>query len=554
MSVDDPARSGPPADDVPAHDVPADPVPTAEVPTGRVTGEVPADHTRPTPPPAGERRTGRATLRPLVRRLHFYAGLLIAPFLLVAAVTGLLYAGSFQAEKIVYAHELRTEVRDSTVPLSQQVDAALKAHPDGTLKAVRPSAEAGDTTRVVLDAPGTAADNSLAVFVDPYTGKVRGALESYGSSGALPLRATIDHLHRDLLLGEPGRYYSELAASWLWIVALGGVVLWLGRRRAARRLRGTTGRRRTLSLHGTVGLWSAVALVALSATGLTWSAYAGENIGRLQDALGGATPTVSTTLPTTDHGHDGEHADHDGAHTDHAPGHEGHGTGHEGHGTPGQEGHGKGHANHTGGTSATGHGAHSATDATSYAGLDTVLGTARREGLSGPVELTAPTPEAPAYVVQQIDKQWPQHLDSIAVDPANGEVTDRLDFADYPLLAKLTRWGIDIHMGVLFGLANQVVLAVLMAALVLLILWGYRMWWQRRPDPANRTGFALGRPYPRGAWRKAPMPVVLALLAGAAVVGWFLPLFGIPLAAFLVVDAAVGRYAYSRRAFGRSAT
>ncbi|QBJ20916.1 PepSY domain-containing protein [Kocuria marina subsp. indica] len=29
----------------------------------------------------------------------------------------------------------------------------------------------------------------------------------------LPLRTTIDWLHRDLLLGEPGRLYSELAAS-----------------------------------------------------------------------------------------------------------------------------------------------------------------------------------------------------------------------------------------------------------------------------------------------------------------------------------------------------
>ncbi|AZS76006.1 hypothetical protein DDE74_38645 [Streptomyces lydicus] len=36
------------------------------------------------------RRTGWAALRPLVLRLHFYAGVLIAPFLLVAAVTGLL--------------------------------------------------------------------------------------------------------------------------------------------------------------------------------------------------------------------------------------------------------------------------------------------------------------------------------------------------------------------------------------------------------------------------------------------------------------------------------
>ncbi|WP_405812492.1 hypothetical protein [Streptomyces sp. NBC_01520] len=33
--------------------------------------------------------------------------MLVAPFLLVAATTGLLYAGSYQAEKVLYADELR---------------------------------------------------------------------------------------------------------------------------------------------------------------------------------------------------------------------------------------------------------------------------------------------------------------------------------------------------------------------------------------------------------------------------------------------------------------
>ncbi len=459
------------------------------------------------PPP---RRTGWPALRPLVLRLHFYAGLLIAPFLLVAAVTGLLYAGSLQAEKIVYAHELRTDSGGTQLPLSRQVDAALRAHPEGTLTAVRPSAEPGATTRVILDAPGLGESESLAVFVDPYTGKVRGALESYGSSGALPLRATIDHLHRDLLLGEPGRLYSELAASWLWVVVLGGVLLWLGRRRSARRLRGTTGRRRTLSRHGTVGLWSAAGLLALSATGLTWSAYAGENIGRLQDALGGATPAVSTEVP-------GMPANMPGmSHGEHA-------------------GHG-GHDKHTG------HAGHDGSAAAAVKGLDTTVRTAQQqEGLTGPVEIRVPTAAAPAYVVQQTDKQWPAHLDSIAVDPASGQVTDRLDFADYPLLAKLTRWGIDVHMGVLFGLANQVALAALMVALILVIVWGYRMWWQRRPRRSRAP-----RAHPRGAWRQVPLPVLFPLVAVTAAVGWFLPLFGVPLLAFLVLDAGIGMLARRR--------
>ena len=40
-------------------------------------------------------------------------------------------------------------------------------------------------------------------------------------------------MHSDLLLGSVGRYYSELAASWMWVAAVSGIFLWLqlGRRR-----------------------------------------------------------------------------------------------------------------------------------------------------------------------------------------------------------------------------------------------------------------------------------------------------------------------------------
>ncbi|ALO97908.1 hypothetical protein SHL15_6886 [Streptomyces hygroscopicus subsp. limoneus] len=51
------------------------------------------------------------------------------------------------------------------------------------------------------------------MFVDPYTGTVRSALEQHGVRGARPLRIWIDELHRDLHLGETGRLYSEPAAS-----------------------------------------------------------------------------------------------------------------------------------------------------------------------------------------------------------------------------------------------------------------------------------------------------------------------------------------------------
>lgn len=219
-------------------------------------------------------RTGRnwRALRLLLLRLHFYAGVLIAPFLLVAAVTGLIYTTMPQVESIVYRHELTVPVGHHRIALADQVAAARRAHPEGTLTAVRPARTPEGTTRVILSVPGLPDSYARNVFVDPYTGDVRGAEDNYGEW--LPLRAWFDNLHRTLHMGDVGRVYSELAASWLWVIVLAGVVLWISRRRRDRRARRLLlprlhpqGRSRLLSWHGSVGIWAVVGFLFLSATG-----------------------------------------------------------------------------------------------------------------------------------------------------------------------------------------------------------------------------------------------------------------------------------------------
>ncbi|MEU0668925.1 PepSY domain-containing protein [Streptomyces lavendulocolor] len=500
MAIDD-RTAAVPAED-PAATTPAEATPARAASPEATSPEATSPEAAPAPTSTG---STWSALRPLFLRVHFYAGLLIAPLLLIAATSGLLYALSFQAERILYGHELRVPVGDTVLPLSQQVDAARRAHPDGTVTAVWPSPEDGATTRVLMSSPAVEEGKSLAVFVDPYTAEVRGDLPSYGSSGALPLRTWLSEFHADLRLGELGRHYSEMAASWMWLVALGGLALWIGRRRATRRAlflpeRGLTSRRRTLSWHGSVGLWAVTGLVILSATGLTWSRYAGENIDVLQTRLGGATPTVSATL--------------DGAAGADA-GHEGHGSGH--HTAPAPTG--------------------------PDIGIDQAVEAARGAGVAGRIAVTLPA-EGTGYVVKETDTQYPVHLDSVAIDPADGAVIDELRFADYPLLAKLTRFGIDAHMGVLFGLVNQLLLAALMVGLIALVVWGYRMWWLRRPTKERRL--SAGRPVARGAWRKAPVTLLLPLAAVTALVGWFVPMLGISLLAFLAVDVVLGRVAMAR--------
>ncbi|AWO86678.1 MULTISPECIES: PepSY-associated TM helix domain-containing protein [Gordonia] len=479
-------------------------------------------------PPDGDpraRRSPPATWQPLLRRLHFYAGIFIAPFLVVAAITGGLYAIAPTLEQVVYRDQLHTESTGDARPVSEQVDAAVRLRPDLTLSAVRPSTEPGDTTRVLFDDPALGASKRLAVFIDPVTLESTGELVSYGSSASLPLRTWLSELHRNLHLGEPGRIYSELAASWLWVIALGGLALWLTafRARRQRRLaelvtvdRSATGRNRTRNRHGVIGVWIAVGLVFLSATGLTWSKYAGENVSELRTALSWTTPGVETALSEAPSAPAG-HGDHDGGHGDHGA--------HEGQvpDLPSSSGE-------------------------SVAQLDRVLDTARVAGVDGRVEVTIPATADTAFTVAQTRQPWQFGQDSIAVNGATGGVVDISRFADWPLAAKLTTWGIALHMGILFGWVSQLALLVLAVALVMLIVRGYQMWWQRRP---RRSGaLAVGRPPARGALRRVPVPAAVAVGVVAAAVGWFVPLLGLSLLAFLAVDVALGL----RERRGRSAS
>ena len=449
-----------------------------------------AVHDRPTTAPyALPVRTG--TLRPLLLRLHFYAGVLVAPFIFVAAVTGGLYALSTPIEGVVYGHLLEVDPVSDAMPLSEQVAAAQRVSDVPVLVGVRPAPGPEGTTRVLFD-DGTLEESvAHAVFVHPGTGEVLGQEPVYGTSGSLPQRAWIDHLHRSLHLGEAGRAYSELAASWLWVVALGGLVLWSGRRRrrpdrdAVLPDRAARGRARTRSQHGVLGVWLLVGLLVLSATGLTWSRWAGTNITDLRSGLGWQTPTVTTDLAVS--------------------------------------------------------------TASDPADVDRVLAAARAAGLtSDQVEVRLPVADGQAWTATEVHRAYPTQVDAVAVSPTTFEVVDEARFADYPVMAKLARWGVDVHMGTLFGLPNQLALAALAFGLAVQVVLGYRLWWQRRPSAAG--SFAVGPPAARGAWRSAPLPALAGLAAVTVAVSWFLPLLGASLAAFLVLDTVLGVRARRRRA------
>ena len=53
--------------------------------------------------------TPRAAWGNLLRRLHFYIGLFVGPFIFFAALTGTLYVATPQLENALYHHALHTD-------------------------------------------------------------------------------------------------------------------------------------------------------------------------------------------------------------------------------------------------------------------------------------------------------------------------------------------------------------------------------------------------------------------------------------------------------------
>ena len=442
----------------------------------------------------------RSPIAYLILRLHFYVGLFIGPFLLIAAASGALYALTPQIEEAVYAEQLFTANRGDALPLAEQIAAARRvAGPDAEPAVIRPAPEPGTTTRVMFNAPGMNASQHRAIFVDPITAEVKGDLTVYGTSGVLPVRAWLDLFHRELQLGAAGRWYSELAASWLWIAAIGGLVLWF------RRARTPAGGHRLRRWHARLGVWAMLGFVFFSATGLTWSQYAGSNIGVLRAHYGWGTPGISTNLtgapqPESEHAH---HQTMAAAHDAHAH--------------------------------------HAAPTTTGNAALDTdrrfdqVLAVARAEGLeAGRIEVRRPASADRAWSVVEIDRRWPTQVDAAAIDPRSMTVIDRTRFETFPIAAKLTRWGIDAHMGVLFGWINQLVLIVFAFALVVMVVWGYLMWWRRRPTKiyANQPRLGLVQ-----AIAQLPTSNKIGCALLALALGYALPVMGVSLLVMLIGDS-----------------
>jgi uncharacterized iron-regulated membrane protein len=272
------------------------------------------------------------------------------------------------------------------------------------------------------------------------------------------------------------------------VLVIGGLALWISRRRTRRRslvlppVGARPGRARIRGWHATTAVWMTVGLAFIATTGLTWSTHAGTRFQAVVTSLQGSTPELSAEPVAV------------------------------------------------------------RPDATTIS-LDEAVSRAREAGLQDRLAITMP--EAPGAVVQVAENSdtWPVQRDAVALDPYTGAVVERVNWADYPFLAKLTTIGIQAHMGLLWGLPNQLALTALALGLLCVLFWGYRMAWLRRP---TRAAARITAPTPRGSFRALSQPVGFGVVLAAVAAGWLMPVFGVSLLVFLLLDTLLDARARRR--------
>ena len=129
-------------------------------------------------------------------RWHFYASFLVAPVLLILAVTGLIYLFRFQLEPLINADLMKVSAPSADAiqqPYANQLAAVERELPDATVVSMaEPRAEDRSTVFSV-----TMPDDSVRdVFVNPYGAEVLGSLDPDTTLSGYAVR-----IHAELMAG-----------------------------------------------------------------------------------------------------------------------------------------------------------------------------------------------------------------------------------------------------------------------------------------------------------------------------------------------------------------
>jgi len=419
-----------------------------------------------------------------VWRWHFYAGLLVLPFLLLMATTGALYLFKDEIDAVVYRSYLHVEPSQmqTVIAPSAMIAAARAAYPGVATRLIPPrsadmSAEVGITDE---------AGRGLSVYVNPYGGEVLGAIPDESK-----LMGIVRKLHSLDYFGWVANRAIEIVAGWAIVLVVTGFYLWWPRGRSGGvwKPRNAAGRRTFWrDLHAVTGAYVGVVILFLAVTGMPWSGFWGDKVNRFVNENGLGYPheywenVPKSTVPM------GEALTQTSWSLENAP-------------MPA-----------------------SVETGAAPIGVDRAIAIFGELGVPKGYILDLPGgPEGVYSASAFTDRAAAQRV--VHLDQYTGEPLFNAGFAALGAGAKAIEWSISVHMGQEFGLANQLVMLAACLSIIVMAVAALVMWWKRRPKGA------LGAPPLPANFRAGPV-----ILGIAVAVGIVFPLVGASLLAVLLID------------------
>jgi len=426
--------------------------------------------------------TRTASFYRAVWRWHFYAGLLTLPFLILLATTGGLYLFRHQIDGFIHSDLKQVEMRSvEQRPASEIVARALASFPGKAVKYVPPETATASAEVTIRDAAGA----RMVVHVDPYDARVLGQIPDKGT-----VMWIVRQIHSLAYFGPIANGVIEIVGGWSILLVATGIYLWWPRKRSGGvvSVRGKPQQRLFWrDLHAVTGAFAGVFIVFLALSGMPWSVLWGSKVNEWANGNNFGYPAgVRVNVPMSDE-----------------------------------------HLHHAGPTSWSLEQAKMPESTQTSAGpidLDAAVAKFDALGLTRGYAVNIPAGPQGVYTgsvyPDDMARQRVIHLDQYS-----GNVLIDMGFADYGPLGKALEWGINVHMGQEFGLANKLLMLAVCLAIILLAVSAGVMWWKRRPSGS------MGVP-PLPAHPSAPTVVVAMLAIG----GVIFPLVGASLVAMVLID------------------
>ncbi|MCU1749121.1 PepSY-associated TM helix domain-containing protein [Pseudomonas sp. 6D_7.1_Bac1] len=389
----------------------------------------------------------------LAWRWHFYAGLFVAPFMVMLALTGIVYLFKPQLDPLMYGSLLNVPAGHHTVSADELLQRVKEAYPQGRIKQYLPPVNAERSAQFVVQNAGS----EFNVFIDPYHADVLGEQDAKNN-----LQAIARALHGELMIGTVGDRLVELAAGWGIVLVVSGVFLWWPRGRTGAGILwprfSRRGRVLWRDLHAVTGFWGAAFLLVMLLSGMTWTGFWGKQYAEVwnrfpaamwdnvptsdQEArsLNTATrQTVPWAMENTPMPMSGEHAEH---------------------------------MAHNGGSTAP---------AAPTISLQDVQDIAAQRQVEPGYSITFPTTASGVFTIA-VFADDPRNDATLHVDQYSGEVLADVRWQQYGNVARATEMGVMLHEGKLFGPLNQIVVLLICLMILLSAVSGVVIWWKRRPQ------------------------------------------------------------------------